>query len=457
MTKRISRLIVCASTVALAAAAPASAQTAPVPVASAPLPAASVQAVSLPTAGAVAALYDQYKLKPVWFKNGAPSVAVTQLTQILRRAPVEGLASGPVLAAQIETAVAQARTGDPAAIAAAERTISAAWVLYVQTIKRPTPGMIYAYDVLKPQGGRTDQILLAAASAPSLEAYVSTTAAVNPIYSAIRDAEWNRIQTTGEAPDPRVALNLERLRSVPSRGRFVLVDVASQRLFMYENGAPVDSMKVIVGDTKLPTPMIASIMYYIAYNPYWNAPDHLVRGPIATKTLAGGKKYFESMGYKVMADWTANSAVLPYESVNWKDVAAGKVHIRVRQDPGPKNFMAQLKYPFANPEDIYLHDTPEKGPFSLANRARSNGCIRLEDAQRFGRWLLGGREPTPPGLEPEIQVQVPQPVPIFVTYITAQPTSGQGLTYVKDIYGWDQPGAAQTALAAMQASRVPRD
>ena len=115
MTKRISRLIVCASTVALAAAAPASAQTAPVPVASAPLPAASVQAVSLPTAGAVAALYDQYKLKPVWFKNGAPSVAVTQLTQILRRAPIEGLASGPVLAAQIETAVAQARTGDPAA------------------------------------------------------------------------------------------------------------------------------------------------------------------------------------------------------------------------------------------------------------------------------------------------------------------------------------------------------
>ena len=23
--------------------------------------------------------------------------------------------------------------------------------------------------------------------------------------------------------------------------------------------------------------MIASIMYYIVYNPYWNAPDHLVR------------------------------------------------------------------------------------------------------------------------------------------------------------------------------------
>ena len=39
--------------------------------------------------------------------------------------------------------------------------------------------MIYAYDVLKPQGGRTDQILLGAAAAPSLEAHISSVAAVN--------------------------------------------------------------------------------------------------------------------------------------------------------------------------------------------------------------------------------------------------------------------------------------
>ena len=199
-------------------------------------------------------------------------------------------------------------------------------------------------------------------------------------------------------------------------------------------------MKVIVGSEKLPTPMIASVMYYIAYNPYWNAPDHLVKGPIAAKTLAGGKKYFDSMGYKVMADWTADSAVLPFESVNWKDVAAGKTHVRVRQDPGPKNFMAQLKYPFANPQDIYLHDTPEKGPFNLANRARSNGCVRLEDAQRFGRWLLGS-EPSPPGTTPEIQVQLPRGVPIYITYLTAQPTGTGQIAWVKDEYGWDQPGA----------------
>jgi len=404
------------------------------------VPVAATQAIALPTAGSVAAIYNQYKMKPIWFRNGAPTVAATQLVQILRRSPLDGLGSGPQLADQIEAAM-RSTNGNPAAVDAAEQLMSSAWVLYVQTIKRPTPGMIYQYEVLKPQGGRTDQILLGAAAAPSLEAHISSVAAVNPIYSGIRDAEWARMQAAGTmTPDPKILANLERARSIPSRGRFVLVDVASQRLFMYENGVPVDSMKVIVGSEKLPTPMIASVMYYIAYNPYWNAPDHLVKGPIAAKTLAGGKKYFDSMGYKVMADWTADSAVLPFESVNWKDVAAGKTHVRVRQDPGPKNFMAQLKYPFANPQDIYLHDTPEKGPFSLANRARSNGCVRLEDAQRFGRWLLGS-EPSPPGTTPEIQVQLPRGVPIYITYLTAQPTGTGQIAWVKDEYGWDQPGA----------------
>ena len=417
-------------------------------------PMASTQAMSLPTAGSVAAIYNQYKMKPIWFRNGAPSVAATQLVQILRRAPVDGFGSGPQLADQIQAAV-QAASGNPAAVEAAEQLMSSAWVLYVQTIKRPTNGMIYAYDVLKPQGTRTDQILLGAAAAPSLEAHVSSVATVNPVYASIRDAEWARMQASGSlAPDPRVLANLDRVRSIPSKGRFILVDSATQRMFMYENGAPVDSMKIIVGMPDMPTPLIASVMYYVTFNPQWNAPIHLVKGPIAKKTLAGGQKYFNSMGYEVMADWTANSAVLPAESVDWKAVAAGKVSPpRIRQKPGKENFMGLLKFTFPNSQDIYLHDTPAKDKFKEADRADSNGCVRVEDAQRFARWLLG-REPVAPGTDPEIPVQMPQGVPIYLTYITAQPANGQ-ITYVKDVYGWDRPGAqvASTYVSPVAAAR----
>jgi len=446
---KVFKTFVFASAAALVA--PGTAMAA-VQAAAAPLP--PVQSMSLPTAGSVAAIYNQYKMKPIWFRNGAPTVASTQLVQILRRSPVDGLGSGPQLADQIQTAI-QATSGNPAAVEAAEQLMSSAWVLYVQTIKRPTNGMIYAYDVLKPQGTRTDQILLGAAASPSLEAHISSTAAVNPIYAGIRDAEWARIQgTPGAAPDPRILANLDRVRSIPAKGRFILVDSGTQRMFLYENGVPVDSMKVVVGMPTMPTPLIASVMYYVTFNPQWNAPVHLVKGAIATKTLAGGMKYFNHMGYEVMADWTANSAIVPAESVDWKAVSTGKISPpRVRQKPGKENFMGLLKFTFPNSQDIYLHDTPAKNKFDEADRADSNGCVRVEDAQRFARWLLG-REPVAPGTDPEIPVQMPQGVPIYLTYITAQPANGQ-VTYVKDVYGWDKPGAqiASTYVSPVAAAR----
>lgn len=442
-----------ASAIALAAPAAAVAQQAAMPPAA--VPPAAMPVMSLPTAGSVAAIYDQYKIKPIWFRNGTPSVAATQLVQILRRSPLDGLGSGPQMADQIDAAV-RATAGNPAAIPQAEQLMSAAWVLYVQTLKKPTAGMIYAYDVLKPQGTRTDQILLGASAAPSLEAHVSSIAAMNPIYSSIRDAEWARMQATGSlTPDPRIMANLDRVRSIPAKGRFILVDSGSQRMFMYDNGVPVDSMKVVVGTPEMPTPLIASIMYYVTFNPQWNAPVHLVKGPIAKKTLAGGLKYFDHMGYEVMADWTANSAVLPADSVDWKAVASGSVTPpRVRQKPGKENFMGLLKFTFPNSQDIYLHDTPAKNKFAEADRADSNGCVRVEDAQRFARWLLG-REPVAPGSEAEIPVQMPQGVPIILTYITAQPSPGGQITWARDVYGWDRPGAqiASTYVSPVAAAR----
>ena len=69
--------------------------------------------------------------------------------------------------------------------------------------------------------------------------------------------------------------------------------------------------------------------------------------------------------------------------------------------------MGILKFPFPNPEDIYLHDTPDHAKFNLANRNLSNGCVRVEDARRLGTWLLG-RRPVSPGDTPEIRVQLPR-------------------------------------------------
>ena len=415
------------------------------------MPTASAQAVSLPTASAVASVYDRWQMKPIWFQGSIPSPGAAQLITILRRAQFDGLAAGPVIAAQVDAAVAQAASGNPAAVTAAERTLSAAWVHYVQTLKRPTQGMIYAYKFMEPQGTRADQILLTAAAAPSLAQHLQQVSNLNPVYAQIRAAAIAEAQASGNlAPDPRVIANLDRARSIPTGGKFVLVDTATQRLWMYENGVPVDSMKVIVGTNEQPTPMIASVMHYITLKPYWNAPDNLVRKAIAPNAVSQGQKYLKSRGYEVMSDWTDNATVIPASEIDWKAVAAGRKKIRVRQLPGGGNFMGELKFSFPNGQDIFLHDTPAKELFAKANRALSNGCVRLEDAQRFSRWLYGG-VPVAPTSEPEQHVQMAQGVPIVLTYLTAQPGEGK-LTYAADVYGWDR--SPELAIAA--ANMVPR-
>jgi murein L,D-transpeptidase YcbB/YkuD len=418
------------SAAALVAVSPAHGQ-AP---ASAAIPA---QASAIPTASAVAAFYDHWNAQPIWFRGGANAAAIAQLTAILQRAPFDGLPEGPQLAAQVQAAAAQAISGKPDDVAAAERVLSTAWVQYVQAVKRPTAGMIYAYPVLQPQGSRPDQILLTAAAAPSLERYLAATSNANAIYAQLRDTAWAEAQASGNlTPDPRLLANLDRVRSLPASGRFLLVDSGSSMLTLYQDGQPLDSMKIITGTNELPTPLIASVMFYITYNPYWHAPDHLVRKTIAPNVLHLGQGYLKSHGYHVIEEWSETPKVLDPTSVDWKAAAAGKLHLKVQQDPGPLNSMGILKFPFPNPEDIYLHDTPDHAKFALPNRNLSNGCVRVEDAKRLGRWLLG-HDPVAPGTDAETRVQLARGTPIYLTYITAQAKDGK-LSYLPDIYGWDR-------------------
>jgi hypothetical protein len=69
----------------------------------------------------------------LWLRAGGDSSATREMIGILQRAPLDGLASGPALAAEAQSLIARAQSGDPAARANAERLLSTAWVLYVST------------------------------------------------------------------------------------------------------------------------------------------------------------------------------------------------------------------------------------------------------------------------------------------------------------------------------------
>lgn len=207
-----------------------------------------------------------------------------------------------------------------------------------------------------------------------------------------------------------------RTSAIPTRGRAVLVDAASARLYMIQNGRVVDSMRVIVGKPDTATPELRSTLWYATLNPYWNVTPELTRTLIAPNVLRLGYPYLQRQGYEVVTDFGKGGKVLRPESVDWRAVAAGQKRVLVRQRPGPANSMGEVKFSIPNSDGIYLHDTPRKELFSSDDRSLSHGCVRLEDAPRLARWLLG-RDPDAKDAGPEQYVPIPTGVPIVITYL----------------------------------------
>jgi len=367
------------------------------------------------------------------------------LLDVLQRSPLDGLSNGPAMAAQAQALLARAQSGDSAAAASADRLLSAAWVSYVQALQTPPAGMTYADKWVAPRQESAGQILARAAAAPSLSALVRQVSSVNPLYAGLRDAAWNSMRANGGFADPRALTNLERLRDLPTQNRYLMVDTAGARLYMIEDGRIADSMKVIVGrpDANYQTPMLASTIYYATLNPYWHVTPELVRSLIAKNVLEQGVSYLKAKGYQVQRPEGEGDDLIDPTTVDWKAVAAGTQQVRVRQLPGPANSMGRIKIGFPNASDIYLHDTPNKDVFAQDDRSLSHGCIRLEDAERLGRWLMG-RDPTTASAAPEQNVLLSTPVPIYVTYVTAQAQGGQ-LTFLDDVYGRDSQRMSQVA------------
>ena len=205
----------------------------------------------------------------------------------------------------------------------------------------------------------------------------------------------------------------------PTRGRYVLVDAASARLFMMEDGRVRDSMRVIVGKPETPTPALKSVIHYETLNPYWHVTPDLVQTIIAPRVLKDGFTYLTDRGYQVVTKFGADAQILSQDSIDWKAVAAGETKVYVRQLPGPANSLGQFKFNLPDGDGIYLHDTPKKELFAQDQRNVSHGCVRLEDAPRFARWLLGD---DPPALSaPEQHVLIPTGgVPITIAYLDSR-------------------------------------
>ena len=398
------------------------------------------------TASNAAAESNESKTAPQWVTSDQR--AAIHLIALLQTAELDGLDPERFNVKPLLRALSEASDGNFKAVDRANAAFNRALVVYVSALRTaPSPEWSIVDRAAVPSTPSASALLAQAAAAPSLERWVDTMPFMHHNYAELRRALAIAKERGDERTSGLLRINLARTRLLPAGGRYVLVNTAEQRLYMYENGRPVDAMRVVVGKPANPTPMMAATIKFTALNPYWNVPADLAAERIAPYVVKQGLGYLAAQGYVVLSDWGDRATQVDPSTIDWQGVAEGRVQVRIRQEPGPHNAMGQMKFMFPNPQGVYLHDTPDKKLLTEAARLFSGGCVRLEDAPRLATWLYG--EPLDPrSAGTEEPVSLPKPVPVYLGYLTAVP-SGSEVVFYDDIYGKDR-----SELAASGDGRI---
>ncbi len=237
-----------------------------------------------------------------------------------------------------------------------------------------------------------------------------------------------------------IVVAMERWRWMPENlGRdHLIVNIAGFELKHVDNGEVVDRMAVVVGKPYSRTPEFSDRVRYLEFNPYWNVPtDIAVREelPRLQKNPAG----LAAAGFEAVR----GDQVYQLTDIDWSQYGPGNFPFLLRQRPGPTNALGRVKFMFPNQFNVYLHDTPSRGAFSANSRAFSHGCVRLSrpldlatevlvdnpgwSRRRIDSVIAGGDRTT---------VNLAQPLPIHITYLTAWVDRGTP-NFRNDIYQQD--------------------
>lgn len=265
----------------------------------------------------------------------------------------------------------------------------------------------------------------------------------------------------------QIELTLERLRWTPllQDQRMVVINIPEFVLRAYaSNDGRIElkaTMKVIVGkalDTR--TPVFDELMRFIEFSPYWNVPPSIARAETVPK-LRRDASYFYQQGFEFVSNDGRVITGLTQSNLN----AVLRGQLRIRQRPGPKNALGDIKFVFPNNDNIYLHHTPFPQLFSRDRRDFSHGCIRVEEPVALAKFVL---ENEPEWSEERIReamgkgesttLRLREPVRVVIAYGTAIAKQDGRVFFFPDIYGHDkQLDAALHQHSAMAATTRARD
>ncbi|MGH7122041.1 MAG: L,D-transpeptidase family protein, partial [Acetobacteraceae bacterium] len=215
----------------------------------------------------------------------------------------------------------------------------------------------------------------------------------------------------------QLAVALERLRWLPRHmpPNRVAVNVAIQQLQLFQDNRPVFTTRVVVGEPTKQTPEFHATIHGVLFNPPWDIPVSILRKEILPK-LARDPDY------------------LVRHHMRWRGPMA------VQQEAGPHSALGRIKFEMSDPYEVYLHDTPERHLFRLANRMKSHGCVRVaypqemaalvlhESPAAIARGIAGGHVHTQ---------TLPKPIDAYIVYQTVSVTPSGAIEFHADPYKRD--------------------
>lgn len=191
---------------------------------------------------------------PIWARQGTIGPEADTLIAVLRSADQDGLHPDDYAPDALKQAVDEARSGAPDKLGRTEMKLSKAFFAYVRDLRDPRAGryndMIYADRKLVPKRLTPADVLLPAAIAPSLSAYMDDMAWMSPFYVDLRTAIGRFRERWGLLPNVPIAAGAplragakgDRVRqlrqrlALPDSARFDAALVRKLKLFQADHG-----------------------------------------------------------------------------------------------------------------------------------------------------------------------------------------------------------------------------
>jgi murein L,D-transpeptidase YcbB/YkuD len=227
-----------------------------------------------------------------------------------------------------------------------------------------------------------------------------------------------------------------------ANSRYVQVNIPSYTMRLVDHGDDVLNMKVIVGRPSRPTPLLTSKITTIVFNPMWTVPKTILARDVIPGMRANPNYLKEHYDMRVYASYNKDAPEINPATIDWQTANLSNFNYRVTAPASDANPLGRVKFIFENDQDIYMHDTPEKSLFALNDRARSSGCVRLENPMALVQYFYADNNDLNAELVNQYlssnqtkYIALRNPMPVYITYIPAWVDAQNNVHFAPDIYG----------------------